>query len=54
MGRAWDADPKGDRFLMVQMPGAAAPTGEVKRPPPVRVNIVLNWLDEVKTRALAH
>lgn len=54
LGRAWDVDPKHDRFLMVQMPGAATPTGAVKPPQPVRVNVVLNWLDEVKARTLAH
>ena len=54
LGRAWDVDPSHDRFLMVQMPAPATTTGEVKPPPPVRVNVVLNWLDEVNSRALAH
>jgi hypothetical protein len=52
LGRAWDVDRKGDRFLMIQMPGAASAAGsEAKPPPPIRLNVVLNWLDELKARA---
>jgi Tol biopolymer transport system component len=54
LGRAWDVDRKGERFLMIQLPGAArASGGDDKPPPPIRLNVVLNWLDEVKARASA-
>jgi hypothetical protein len=55
LGRAWDVDRKGERFLMIQLPGAApAASGEAPPPPPIRVNVVLNWLDELKARASTH
>jgi hypothetical protein len=53
LGRAWDVDRRGERFLMVRMPGAAKPGETQAAPPPVRVNVVLNWLNEVKARASA-
>ena len=53
LGRAWDVDRRGERFLMIRMPGAATPGGAQAAPPPVRLNVVLNWLDEVKTRVQA-
>ena len=53
LGRAWDVDRRGERFLMIRMPGAAAPGEAQAAPPAVRLNVVLNWLDEVKTRAQA-
>ena len=51
LGRAWDVDRRGDRFLMVKMPGAVAPGSVQDAPPPIRLNVVLNWLNEVKARA---
>ncbi len=50
-GRAWDVDPKNDRFLMITLPngstGAAAP-------PQVHVDVVLNWFEELKQRVPKH
>ena len=50
-GRAWDVDPKNDRFLMITLPhgstGAAAP-------PQAHVNVVLNWFEELKQRVPKH
>lgn len=51
LGRAWDVDRRGDRFLMIRMPGAASPGEAQAPPPPIRVNVVLNWLEELKARA---
>ena len=46
-GRAWDADPSGERFLMIRAPGAAAPDAE---PQSGQIDVVLNWLEELKNR----
>ena len=45
-GTPWDIHPDGKRFLMMRLPGAtpAAPAG------PLKINIVLNWLEELKQR----
>ena len=45
-GTPWDIHADGKRFLMMKMPGAspAAPAG------PLKINIVLNWLEELKQR----
>jgi hypothetical protein len=53
LGRAWDVDRRGERFLMIRMPNAATPGSAPVAPPPVRVNVVLNWLNEVKARVSA-
>ena len=53
LGRAWDVDRRGERFLMIRMPGAVTPGGAQAAPPPIRLNVGTNWLDEVKTRAQA-
>jgi eukaryotic-like serine/threonine-protein kinase len=56
LGRSWDVDRNGQRFLMIRMPSAPqAPSSETKAPPPppVRLNVVLNWLDELKRRSLS-
>jgi dipeptidyl aminopeptidase/acylaminoacyl peptidase len=50
LGRAWDVDRRGDRFLMIRMPGAVTTGSAQAAPPPVHVNVVLNWLNEVKAR----
>jgi serine/threonine-protein kinase len=46
---AWDIHPDGKRFLMIKPPGsaAAAPTATVPRP---KINIVVNWFEELKQR----
>jgi hypothetical protein len=47
-GRAWDVDPKNDRFLMITMPQEVA---QAPPPPPqVRIDVVLNWFEELKQR----
>ena len=51
LGRSWDVDRQGDRFLMVRMPGGEKSGESQVAPPPIRVNVVLNWLNEVKARA---
>ena len=41
-GRAWDWDPVGERFLMIEMPdGGEASTDPV--PAGFQINVVLNW-----------
>jgi serine/threonine-protein kinase len=49
LGTAWDISPDGKRFLMIKPPAstAAAPTAAGPRP---KINIVLNWLEELKQR----
>ena len=51
LGRAWDVDRRGERFLVIRMPGAAAPGETQAPPPPIRVNVVLNFLTELQARA---
>ena len=43
-GRAWDVDPKNDRFLMITMPAA------VPAPSRLQVRVVLNWFEELERR----
>jgi hypothetical protein len=50
LGRAWDVDRRAKRFLMIRMPGASTSSGEAPAPPPIRLNVVLNWLEELKAR----
>jgi serine/threonine-protein kinase len=54
LGRAWDADRKGERFLMILLPGAAPAATDDKPPPPIRLNVVLNWSEELKRRVSTH
>ena len=51
-GRAWDVDPTQERFLMITMPrnaqtAAGDAAGGDDAP---RIDVVLNWLDELKER----
>ncbi len=46
-GRYYDMTPDGKQFLVVMPPGAQ---GEAARPPAERINVVLNWLEELKQR----
>ena len=47
-GRAWDVDPKHDRFLMITMPSAQPGGGaEPTRP---QIDVVVNWFEELKGR----
>jgi serine/threonine-protein kinase len=48
LGRAWDVDPNTDRFLMISLPAPSdGEPGETARP---RINVVLNWFEELKER----
>ena len=51
LGRAWDADPSGDRFLMITVPGTGAPSGDGGGQAPI--SVVLNWFEELKDRVPA-
>jgi len=46
LGRAWDVDPTGQRFLMITLPGA----GEGADQPRSQVDVVLNWSEELRQR----
>jgi hypothetical protein len=45
--RAWDADPKNDRFLMITMPAAGT---EAPAPSRLQVRVVLNWFEILEQR----
>jgi hypothetical protein len=47
-GRAWDVDPKNDRFLVITMPQGNG--GETGLPPQLEVSVVLNWFEEIRQR----
>jgi eukaryotic-like serine/threonine-protein kinase len=47
VGRAWDVDPNGQRFLMIRQPGA--PQNSTRRAND-RIDVVLNWAEELKQR----
>jgi serine/threonine-protein kinase len=51
LGRAWDVDSKNDRFLMITMPNADTAGGPAAQP---EIDVVLNWLEEVKQRVPKH
>jgi len=51
LGRAWDVDPKNDRFLMITLPqGGAGENAEA----PAQISVVLNWFEEVRRRMPKH
>jgi Tol biopolymer transport system component len=45
-GRAWDADPSGERFLMIRVPVG----GDDGEQPTARIDVVLNWFEELESR----
>jgi serine/threonine-protein kinase len=47
VGRAWDEDPSSGRFLLIRRPGAAEAGATPKR---LRIDVVLNWFEELKRR----
>jgi serine/threonine-protein kinase len=47
LGRTWDVDPSGERFLMIRVPGTAEVDEE---PSQDRIDVVLNWVEELKAR----
>jgi serine/threonine-protein kinase len=51
LGRAWDIDPKNDRFLMITMPNAEGAGGPTAQP---EIDVVVNWLEELKQRVPKH
>ncbi len=52
VGRAWDVDPKNDRFLMITLQQTSgADTAPAPQP---EVNVVLNWFDELRRRVPKH
>jgi Tol biopolymer transport system component len=46
-GRAWDVDPSGKRFLVIRPFESGAARNAAPRP---RIDIVLNWAEELKSR----
>jgi len=48
-GTPWDIHPDGKRFLMIKPPAStgAAPAAAGPRP---KINIVVNWFEELKQR----
>jgi dipeptidyl aminopeptidase/acylaminoacyl peptidase len=49
-GRAWDVDPSGQRFLMIRAPAAV---GDDSEQPTARIDVVVNWFEELKSRVPA-
>jgi hypothetical protein len=47
-------DPKNDRFLMITMPEGRPAAAPPPPPPEVRINVVLNWFEELKQRVPKH
>jgi hypothetical protein len=45
-GTPWDIHPDDKRFLMMKLPGAQPSAGAAPR----KINIVLNWTEELKQR----
>jgi hypothetical protein len=48
-GRTWDRDPNGERFLLIREPAVAGTTPGTDSKP-ARVDVVLNWFEELKVR----
>jgi hypothetical protein len=46
-GNPWDVHPDGKRFLMMKLPGASPSAAAGAR----KINIILNWFEELKQRA---
>ena len=55
-GVPWDVHPDGKRFLMIKesaKAGGASAGGETKAAGPRKINIVVNWFEELKQRVPA-
>ena len=48
VGRIWDADPSGQRFLMIRQPAEAATQAQSGQ-----IDVVLNWFEELERRVPA-
>jgi Tol biopolymer transport system component len=48
---SWDISPDGKRFLMIKLPGETTPEKVIPQP---KINIVLNWFEELKQRVPVH
>jgi eukaryotic-like serine/threonine-protein kinase len=50
--RTWDPDPSGQRFLLIRDPGssAVAAANASSAGPPARIDVVLNWTEELNRR----
>jgi dipeptidyl aminopeptidase/acylaminoacyl peptidase len=46
-GRSWDVDPRGERFLMIREATTGGGEGEL---PAARIDVVINWFEELKSR----
>ena len=49
VGRAWDVDPSGRRFLMLKRQ-QVTPTERGPAPPRPQINVIVNWVEELKAR----
>ena len=47
-GHSWDISPDGKRFLMMKPQGAIDEGSSTEGPP--KINIVMNWFEELKQR----
>jgi len=52
LGRAWDVDSKNDRFLMINLQSADTAGGRAAEPD--EIDVVVNWLEELKQRVPKH
>jgi Tol biopolymer transport system component len=52
-GRSWDPDPSGTRFLMIRDP-VSAPAASLDDADRIRVEVVVNWFEELERRAPAN
>jgi hypothetical protein len=48
-GRAWDPDPTGQRFIVIRNPAGATTNATVPEEP-ARIDVVLNWFEELERR----
>jgi hypothetical protein len=46
LGRTWDPDPSGERFLVIRAPVEA----DGPQPGRARIDVVLNWFEELERR----
>ena len=49
-GRQYDITPDGKQFIVVLDASTSASPDGTRRPPPTQINVVLNWMEELKQR----